>query len=84
MAGTMGYGDYFLDERGGYITDDHYYVNKIINIPTINIIHLDNESQNGSFFPHWHTVNDNLENIDKTTLNVVGRVVMQVVYHEKG
>lgn len=84
MANTMGYGDYFLDERGGYITDDHYYVNKIANLPTINIIHLDNDSPNGSFFPHWHTVNDNLENIDKTTLNVVGRVVMQVVYHEKG
>lgn len=83
-ARDMGYDDYFLDERGGYITDDHYYVNKIINIPTINIIHLDNESVNGSFFEHWHTVNDNLENVDKTTLGVVGEVVMHVVYHEKG
>jgi Zn-dependent M28 family amino/carboxypeptidase len=84
VAARMGYDDYFVEERGGYITDDHYYVNKIINIPTINIIHLDNESVNGSFFDHWHTVNDSMEHIDKLTLNVVGRVVMEVVYYERG
>ena len=84
VAARMGYDDYFVEERGGYITDDHYYVNKIINIPTINIIHLDNESVNGSFFDHWHTLNDNMDHIDKATLNVVGRVVMEVVYYERG
>jgi Zn-dependent M28 family amino/carboxypeptidase len=84
IADDMGYGDYFVNERGGYITDDHYYINKIINIPTINIIHLDTESENGSFFQHWHTVNDNLEHIDKATLQVVGNVMMNVVYLEKG
>ncbi|MDT8393020.1 MAG: M28 family peptidase [Bacteroidales bacterium] len=83
VAAVMGYDDYFVNKPGGYITDDHYYVNKIINIPTINIIHLDNNSINGSFFEHWHTINDNIDHIDKTTLNVVGRVVMQVVYHER-
>lgn len=83
-ADTMGYGDYFVAERGGYITDDHYFINKIINIPTINIIHLDPESANGSFFDHWHTVNDNLEHIDKATLQVVGEVMLNVIYYEKG
>jgi len=83
-AETMGYDDYFLNDRGGYITDDHYYINKIINIPTINIIHLDKESVNGSFFQHWHTIDDNLEHIDKNTLGVVGNVLMNVVYLEKG
>jgi hypothetical protein len=84
VAARMGYDDYFVEERGGYITDDHYYVNKIINIPTINIIHLDNESVNGSFFEHWHTLNDNMDHIDRATLNVVGKVVMEVVYYERG
>ena len=84
MADNMGYGDYFVNEKGGYITDDHLYINKIINIPTINIIHLDPESDNGSFFQHWHTLNDNLEHIDKYTLQVVGNVMMNVVYLEKG
>jgi hypothetical protein len=83
MAEKQGYEKYFPRERGGYITDDHYYVNKIINIPTINIIHLETDPNGGSFFKHWHTVNDNLESIDKTTLGVVGDVVMNVVYLEK-
>lgn len=83
MADAMGYSDYFADRNGGYITDDHYYINKIANIPTVNIIHLDNNSPNGSFFSHWHTVSDNMDYVDKATLQVVGRVVMSVVYLEK-
>ncbi|MEN8225214.1 MAG: M28 family peptidase [Bacteroidota bacterium] len=83
-ADTMGYGDYFVNEKGGYITDDHYYINKIMNIPTINIIHLDSESANGSFFDYWHTVQDKLEHVDKQSLQVVGNVMMNVVYLEKG
>ncbi|HSG67560.1 MAG TPA: M28 family peptidase, partial [Bacteroidales bacterium] len=83
LANDLGYADYFVDEKGGYITDDHYYVNKIINIPTINIIHLDDNSPNGSFFRHWHTLNDNLESIDRGTLQVVGTVMMNVVYRER-
>lgn len=84
MAEELGYGKYFIRERGGYITDDHYFINKIINIPTINIIHLNPSSANGSFFKHWHTVNDNLENIDKDALNMVGDVVINIVYRERG
>lgn len=83
-ANSMGYGDYFVNERGGYITDDHYFINTIINIPTINIIHLDSKSANGSFYDHWHTVDDNLEQIDKTSLYVVGDVLIEVIYSEKG
>jgi hypothetical protein len=83
IARKLGYAKNFLDEEGSYITDDHYYVNRIINIPTINIIHLDPESTNGSFFDHWHTVNDNIEFIDRNTLEIVGNVVLNVVYREK-
>ena len=83
LADAMGYSDYFPNKNGGYITDDHYFINKIINIPTINIIHLDPDSPNGSFFRHWHTVKDDLESIDRATLQVVGRVVAHVVYTEK-
>lgn len=84
LAADLGHGDYFVNETGGYITDDHYYINTIINIPTINIIHLDPASANGSFFDHWHTMNDNMDHIDKNTLGVVGKVVLHVVYNEKG
>ncbi len=82
MAEKLGYEKHFPREKGGYITDDHYYVNTIIDIPTINIIHLNPESINGSFFPHWHTLNDNLDHIDKNTLGIVGEVVLSVVFHE--
>ncbi len=82
IAGEIGYDDYFIYEKGGYITDDHYFVNKIAKIPMINIIHLDPESTNGTFYDHWHTVNDNLEQIDPATLKVVGQTVLEVIFRE--
>lgn len=82
IAGNIGYGDYFVYEEGGYITDDHYFVNKIAQIPMINIIHLDPESTNGTFYDHWHTINDNLEQIDPATLKVVGQTVLEVLFGE--
>ena len=80
LAGKLGHGDRFVFEQGGYITDDHYFVNKIARIPTINIIHLDPNSSNGSFFEYWHTVKDNMETIDRNTLGIVGEVVMNVIF----
>lgn len=81
-AQTLGFGNYFPDEEGGFITDDHYYVNTIRNIPTINIIHLDSETEHG-FFPYWHTINDTMSNIDRQTLHVVGQTVLSVIYQNQ-
>lgn len=81
-ARMMGYDNYFVDERGGMINDDHYYINEIIGIPTINIIHLDPDSRNGSFFEHWHTKEDNIDKISPETLRVAGEVVLNVIYRE--
>lgn len=80
LAAKLGYGNYFLFDQGSYITDDHYYINKIARIPTINIIHLDSNSSNGTFFEYWHTVNDTMENIDRNVLHIVGDVVLNVIY----
>ena len=82
VASDMGYGSVFIDEPGGQITDDHYFVNKYAKIPSIDIIHLDPNSKNRSFFDHWHTINDNMEHIDKQSLQIVGDVLMNVVYNE--
>ena len=57
-------------------------MNQIAGIPTIDIIDLQPNSSNGSFVETWHTVNDNIENIDKTTLGMVGSVLLHVVYEE--
>jgi hypothetical protein len=58
-------------------------VNELANIPAIDIIHLDPGSSNGSFFEYWHTVEDNIDKIDPETLEVVGEVVVEVLYREK-
>ncbi|MCL2040432.1 MAG: M28 family peptidase [Bacteroidales bacterium] len=82
MAEQIGYGDYFPKTEGAAITDDHYYINKIANIPTVNIIHLRPDSKNGSFVDYWHTLKDDISNISPETLKVVGEVVLNVVYKE--
>jgi hypothetical protein len=80
IAARLGYSDYFIPEPGVPITDDHICINKITNIPTIDLIHLVKDS---SFYHTWHTTGDNLKSIDKTTLEVVGKTLMAVIANEK-
>ncbi len=80
-AADLGYDRFFVDEEGGGATDDHFFVNTIANIPSIDIIHMEPGS-NGSFFEHWHTSKDNMDQIDRETLAVVGQVLLQVLYYE--
>lgn len=81
-AADLGYRGVFINEPGGQITDDHYFVNKYARIPSIDIIHLDPSSPNRSFFDQWHTIDDTMEHIDKQSLQIVGDVLMMVVYNE--
>ena len=48
----------------------------------IDIIKYDANSSTG-FNRHWHTLEDNLTNIDKNTLKAVGTVTLSTVYNEK-
>lgn len=82
IARNQGFERFFVNQAGGAITDDHVYVNQIAGIPSINIIQYDPQSAKG-FGAYWHTVNDNMSNIDKNTLFAVGTTVMQVIYNEK-
>lgn len=80
-AEALGYGDRFPRRIGGAVTDDHINITNA-GIPTTDIIELNNiETQ--SFAPTWHTVDDNMSNIDKSTLKAVGQTVLNVVYKEK-
>ena len=81
-AQSLGYESYFPQTQGTYVNDDHLYVNKYANIPMIDIIHLDQDSKNSTFFDHWHTHNDNMDAIDKTPLGVVGEVLLNLIYNE--
>lgn len=82
QAVQLGYSNYFYYYQGNGITDDHYYVNKIAGIPMIDIIHY-SEQTNSSFPPHWHTLGDNMNVIDRNTLKAVGQSLMEVIYKEK-
>lgn len=81
-AHALGFSNWFVKKDIGAITDDHYYVNKIIGIPSANIIQYHPETEKG-FGKYWHTNNDTMENIDKGTLNAVGTTVLHVLYNEK-
>jgi glutaminyl-peptide cyclotransferase len=81
-ADKLGYSAYFPDEKGAYINDDHYFINEIRNIPAIDIIHLDPNSSNKSFYEYWHTTGDTFDKIDGKTLRMVGEVVAATIYWE--
>lgn len=81
-ASRIGYSSLFLSESGGYITDDHYFVNKIRNLPTIDIIHQDRSTESG-FYPYWHTTGDTYDKIDKYTLKAVGQTLLTVIFEEQ-
>lgn len=80
-ATRLGYASTFINEQAGAITDDHLYMNRV-GIPSIDIIHIDPNSGTG-FFPQWHTVGDNMAQIDPYTLGVVGQTVLTVIYEEE-
>ena len=81
-ADKLGYKKYFPNEEGVPINDDHFYINYYAKIPTVNIIHLELSSVNGSFFEYWHTIEDNMSKIDPKSLKMVGDVVLTVIMNE--
>ena len=81
-AQSLDFGTYFRNQETAPILDDHWFINAKTFIPMIDIIEYDVYSRSG-FYKHWHTLSDNLENIDKETLSVVGKVVLSVLRSEK-
>ncbi len=81
-ANTLGFSSYFQNRETAPILDDHFYVNNIRNLPMIDVIEWDETTGTG-FNKHWHTVNDNMDNINRETLSVVGKLVLSVVYGEE-
>lgn len=78
-AASMGYGNLFIDRDGSGITDDHVFVNRLCNIPCVDIIDT-RRNTGGSFYPYWHTTDDTLDKISPRTLKAVGEVIMQLIY----
>lgn len=80
VAQASGYGKYFVYKNGYPITDDHVQINKILNIPTIDIINLPENSRT-AFVDHWHTQRDNMEVINQNTLEAVGQTLVNFIYN---
>jgi hypothetical protein len=81
-ANVAGYSSFFPQEDGGAITDDHVPVNQTAGIPCIDIIPYYPDCEASSFGPTWHTVNDDMQHIDRNTLKAVGQTLMQVLFTE--
>jgi hypothetical protein len=80
-AAALGFGSYFQQINTPPVTDDHYYINKIAGIPTIDIIGY-SPIGNGGFPAHWHTRRDNPEVIDPAVLQAVGQTVLHTIEAE--
>ncbi len=76
-AASLGMSDRFVNAPGGAIIDDHLYINRA-GIPCIDIIESYNPATRG-FNPTWHTHDDNINNIDRSTLKAVGDVISRLV-----
>lgn len=78
----LGHSQFFSYERTDPIVDDHLYINKIRQVPTIDIIHYDRNTRTG-FGEFWHTHDDDMDIIGKATLQAVGETVLAAVYNFK-
>ena len=81
-ANTAGYGSIFPYKDGGGVTDDHVPVNEKAGIPCIDIINHYPDCEQSSFGPTWHTVSDDMQHIDRNTLQAVGQTLVQFIYSE--
>lgn len=77
VAAALGYGNVFVAQNTDPILDDHMYVNQIAGIPMVDIVQ---NSGTTSFFKHWHTTTDNLDNLSAETMRMVALVTMKTVY----
>ncbi|KAA6301027.1 MAG: hypothetical protein EZS26_002808 [Candidatus Ordinivivax streblomastigis] len=81
-AEVLGYNQYFINQEGPAITDDHNEIFKYRHIPCIDIIQTD-ANDNHRFGTYWHTLNDNMQAVSTETMKAVGQVVLSVIYNEK-
>lgn len=79
-AQQIGLSNFFSNQNTPALTDDHYYINQMAKIPTVDIIAYDANSPSHLFPDYWHTHNDNMSVIDKATLDAVGKTLLYTIY----
>ena len=73
LSQELGYKE-FVWQLTSPIYDDHYYYYKGTNVPSIDIIDFD--------YPHWHTIDDTVENCSPKGLKIVGSVLLEYIYRK--
>ncbi|MBL8000211.1 MAG: M28 family peptidase, partial [Candidatus Kapabacteria bacterium] len=84
QLGSQHASQYFVNEVGGAITDDHV---PLINagIPAVDIIDMElvGNSSTNPRRRYWHTQYDTMSNIGENTLNAVGTVLLHLLYEQQ-
>lgn len=78
-AAKIGHSDFFVTRETAEILDDHVFVNAKAGIPMVDILDF---SPDYGFGHYHHTHSDNMELIDRRTLQAVGETVLFTVYQE--
>jgi len=82
IGNELGYENYFIEEEGAFISDDHVIIERLTGIPMINIIHHRRTAEGTAEFPpYWHTHRDNMEIIDQKTLQAAGDLMTEMIYN---
>jgi glutaminyl-peptide cyclotransferase len=69
-AEELGYEEFFVEQVGPAVNDDHVVLNEA-GIRTIDIIDFD--------YPYWHTPEDTPDKVDAETLGAVGDVLLTLI-----
>ena len=77
-ARRAGYGSYFPKKQGGGVMDDHVPLCRR-GIPVADIVPYYPDCKQSGFGPTWHTLEDDLEHIDRNTLKAVGQTLVQLL-----
>lgn len=82
IADQKGYSQYFPDQQGAGISDDHVVIYDVLQLPTIDIVrHQKGNNNNVTFAPYWHTHRDDMDIISRKTLRAVGNVLSELIYN---
>ena len=71
----------FVEQRSLHLPDDHKPLNEA-GIPAIDIVPYYPDCEESAFGPTWHTVSDDMQHIDRNTLQAVGQTLVQLIYSE--
>ena len=81
-AEKLGYGRWFQNRETPATIDDNLFVSELGGVPSVNIVDYRMNVIPMGYGPFHHTHADNMDVIDRSTLEAVGKTVLSIVYSE--